>query len=255
MNFRRTAATLLLALTTAVPAFAETQNEVLLIRPLEPTGYKLNNDIHIGAAILGAWIPLIANKARNSSNSNDFTTAIVRMKPRYAELFYDELNKTLIEQGVKTVEFIGARPNPSKPDNPTFASTNPEDKVLIYPIFYSVGLRSNHNMSYYQPAIHLGGCVITKKYRKDCTTTFWGMYGDNYDEEDETVMFADVSERWMNPDDAMKNIGDVEKALHRGIAGAAMKVGKQVAEYLKEEKLIATGAITVTEISQPGKEN
>lgn len=239
MNMLKTTATLAIALAAALPAIADPQTEALLIRPLEPAGYKLNNDIHIGAALLGAWIPLLTNKARNSSNSNDFTTLILRMKPRYAELFYDELNRTLNEQGIKTVEFIGARPNPSKPDNPTFAAINPEDKVLIYPIFYSVGLRSNHNLSYYQPAIHLGGCVITKKYRKDCTTTFDGMYGDNYDEEDESVMFADASERWMNPEDVMKNIGDVEKALHRGIVGAAMKVGKQVASYLKEEKLIA----------------
>lgn len=243
---KKIAAALLSAAITCA-AHAEAQPSVGLIKPVEPMRYQMKNDLHLAAVVLGAFGPLLANKARNMAISSEFNAAMMRLRPNFAALVNDELKKSLEQNNIKTFDYTRTRPNPSDPDNVRFAAINPDNKVMIYPIFSFIGVRSHHNTSFYQPTINLIGCVITAKYRKDCTDSYMASYGDNYDEDDELVTVADENERWPDQEAVLLLIDDVEKALRRGLTISAQKLGKQLAEFLVAEKLVAAEQIQTEE--------
>lgn len=230
-------ATLAMASCLSFQVAAQTTNpqaiEVSLIKGPEPIKYQMTNDMNLAFAIVGLWIPLLANKARNSSMSSELTTEIYRLNPRFSDLLHDELQKNLTSLGINVTPGPDVSVDPTKKWDANFKAMNPDNKNVIYMFFDNIGVRAHHQHTTYQPVAYAHACLLTPKDKKYCTEEFSVAFGDNHEVEDDYVVLAEPGERWRDDADVHMRVRDVEKALRRGITKMAVGLSKQIAESLK----------------------
>lgn len=215
-------AALLLAVSTGT--HAQTQ-PVELLKIREPATIRMENNPHIalaGLAILGI------SKARNSGMSDRLTSEIYRLNPAYAELLTSQLKRHLEAAAIPVTDGPMLAVDPAKPWNYKPQQITATSPTALYVYFESIGIRSHHQNSYYQPAMHILYCLMTPKNPKDCTDSQRIAFGDNYDQEDETTILATPGERWFDDQSAYLRVGEIDQALKRGITIAAERIAKQL---------------------------
>lgn len=216
---------------TATPAPADTaQNPkapptIALLKIQNPVTIRMENDPHLlvsGLAMLGF------SKIRNASMSDRLTSELYRMNQNYGGLLSDELKKHLAAANITITDAPALAVNPEKPWNYKFPPIAANGPRSLYVYFESIGIRSHHNTSYYQPKAHVVYCMMTPAIKNDCSYGERISFGDNYDTEDESTILATPAERWFDDNDAYRRIGEIDQALKRGIVIMAERLANQI---------------------------
>ncbi|MBS1143387.1 MAG: hypothetical protein H6R14_793 [Proteobacteria bacterium] len=226
--------TLLSALiaTISLPIFAEENADLAILIAPEPIEYRMEYSLHTFASIIGAWGPLLANKARNNSLSGDLTTAMMRSGVRPNQELREATEKHLAAVGIKT-----ERTN--LPINPTNqAATNyreaAKDRPVLHVYFERIGIQSRPSSKTYTPFAHVYYCLVQKGKSACDETADRGYYGEGYTEHERLVVPAEPVYQWIDADDVMRRQSDVIASIHAMSDAMGKEIAEAVSEHMRQ---------------------
>jgi hypothetical protein len=216
-------------------AFAERQNDApidTLYGP-EPIAYTMRSDFNVIGTVLTAPLSLFVTRSRNSGMSDRLTGMMYRRDQKYSQKLHAEFRAELSALGVALGDQRRARVDPTKPETIQSSTINPDGKTVIYTYFESIGVRSHHNKSYYQPSVYAVYCIVTPAVKNDCTASDRIVFGDNY-EDSETTIAATPDQRWADSDDVYLRVEDLDKTIQEVIPKMAAMMAQSAVEAIRQ---------------------
>lgn len=214
------------------PLLAESSERLLVVVAPEPIEYRMEYSLHTVASILGAWGPLLANKARNKSMSSNLTTSMMRANVRPNQELRDETIKELGNLGIAS-SLVQVPINPTDQSGANYRQAAINGPALH--VYYErIGVQSRSSNSTYTPFAHVFYCYIPKG-KSDCQdTSDRGYYGEGYTEREPLVVPADMRFQWSDSDDVMRRQGDVIAAFGHISSEMGSEIAKAVFELMKQ---------------------
>lgn len=202
---------------------------ITLIKIQNPATIRMENDPHLlvaGLAMLGV------SKIRNAAMSERLTSELYRLNQNYGGLLSDELKRNLTASGIAISDAPPLPVNPEKPWNYKFKQISASGPNSLYVYIESIGIRSHHNTSYYQPKAHFVYCMTTQTIQDDCAHGGRIAFGDNYAEADDSTILATPAERWFDDQSAYTRVSEIDQALKRGITISAERIAQQLVKSM-----------------------
>lgn len=207
----------------------EARPTITLIKIQNPGTIRMENDPHLlvaGLAMLGV------SKIRNAAMSERLTSELYRLNQNYGGLLSDELKRHLTASGIAISDAPPLPINPEKPWNYKFKQISASGQNSLYVYIESIGIRSHHNTSYYQPKAHFVYCMTTQTIQDDCAHGGRIAFGDNYAEADDSTILATPAERWFDDQSAYLRASEIDQALKRGITISAERIAQQLVKSM-----------------------
>lgn len=224
----------------AHPAIAEDSQALPLtlsvIKTPEPPMIKMENNIHIAFAMVGAWVPLLINKGRNSGMSDRLNIALKRHDLNLADKLSAAVSAEVAASGFRVTDAPPVRINPEKPWVIKYNEIQHEGDALLYMYFENTGVQSTRSSPVYLPFSGVTYCVVTPASKGQCAYGDTAYYGHGYEEEEPLVFPASYKYQWRDEEDVLRNHKEVAESLDIAIGKLAGGIAKAVIGHLEEEK-------------------
>lgn len=226
---------LAIALMLGIPMLSCADDQIapvsVLIAP-EPIEYRMEYSLHTVASILGAWGPMLANKARNNSLSSSLTIAMMRHGSRPNKLLRESTQRKLNELGIAATE-VNFPINPTDQSKVNYSEAAKNNSILhVY--FERIGVQSRHSSKTYTPFAHVFYCFVPSGKKSCDETSDRGYYGEGYEEKEPLVIPADIRFQWADSDDVMRRLGDFDAAIDSMAAQMGIEVAEAVGRHIKQ---------------------
>lgn len=196
----------------------------------EPIAYAMRGDMNVAATVLFAPISLFVAKGRNSGLGDRLTAIMYRQKPEFSAKLHAAFRASLEANGIALGEGRRAKTDPTDPYTYSTRSIASAGAPVVYTYFESIGVRSHHNRSYYQPAVYAAYCYIAEASQKDCDYADRAVFGDNY-EDSEITIAATPGDRWADAEDVYLRADELKSSID----GAIPKLAEMMANSLAGE--------------------
>lgn len=197
----------------------------------EPIAYSMRSDM-IAATVLFAPVSLFVAKGRNSGLGDRLTSIMYRQKPEFSAKLHTAFRASLEENGIALGDGRRAKTDPTDPYTYSTKSIASAGAPVVYTYFESIGVRSHHNRSYYQPAVYAAYCYIAEASQKDCDYADRAVFGDNYEDSEMTIA-ATPGDRWADADDVYLRADELKASIDDAIPKLAAMMAKSLASELQ----------------------
>lgn len=198
----------------------------------EPIAYAMRGDMNIAATVLLAPVSLFVAKGRNSGMADRLTAIMYRKKPEFSAKLHAAMRSSLEAKGVILGESRRAKTDPTDPYTYSTRSIAAAGSPVIYTYFESIGVRSHHNRSYYQPAVYAAYCFIADATKEGCDYSDRAVFGDNHEDSDMTIA-ATPGDRWADAEDVYLRADDLKASIDDAIPKLAEMMASSLASELR----------------------
>lgn len=221
-----------LALRTAIadeneqPPEQKPKIDILLIKAHEPTEYTMENRSFVGGLI---------NTFRNNSLGNNLSLDMMRQKPKLSDMINEGVDTALAGHNLAHAPAPKVQINFEKPWKLDYATLAATGKPVLFVYVESIGVRSRNMDSTYRPFSYVVGCLITPKYKNDCTYMWRSRFGDGGDRDydDHGIVGNLPEEKWRSANEAYENIPEIIASYRRSLPKMIPWIIKSAAEQME----------------------